>query len=257
MKIKNILIAALSILLVSCAGVPSYRHTSNFGMKLSQGKSVYVLPADVEIYSVDSSNKRERLDNYEYFMEDIIKDEATSKLNSINFKAKFLSKRDIHQAKISKYLPQLMSDYQVKHSSLYDPKIRTWDKESAENLGIIKISGLDEFTKNHPSDFYAIIHYKAYCNTTGSVALNVMTTILLSSSVNSSAQSPNEDYYLTLSFIDGKDHNIIWTNSVNVKDFSNFSGLFAPKDFVKYANDHKKHIRNMLDALLLPLKSSK
>jgi hypothetical protein len=194
----------LAFLLSSCA-TTMVRRSPDYEKKLTECKEVLVLPPEVKVHTLDISNKRERMYNYEDHLEEMMKNKIVAALRDKRLKVKFLNKRDIYNQKLSDKVAALRNAYNDSHKELYS----TLAMKEEEAYAIEKKLGKPaiELGKATKSSIILLTDYSKTVKTNGARTRDFMISMLLGSHSTDADES-----LMIVGIIDARNGSILWTN---------------------------------------------
>lgn len=240
----------MAIVLSACSKTTTIRHHKNFQNHLSKSKTLTILPATVEVVSVDASGKTTRNYNYEALVEDVIIDVLRPKLGQLGYKTKFLSRRKIHNNKLSRNVLSFREDYNKKIAELYNAI--EWQEEKAKNVDLFLAKPAKEVAKLAESDLIIFVEYHLRAKTSGACTKDLAIAVLSAAlaGASSSQQDPAELLSLRIAIINPHNGQFVWSNFART-GFGTFSGAFS-----KNAHDiETKRLKEIFDTTLKALPS--
>lgn len=246
--LKNVIfLAVAAVFLSSCTKTTTVRSGRNYQQALASAGNVSVLPPVVESNTVDASGKATRNYNYEYQVEDILVDMIVERLHTKGYKAKHITKKQIHDLKISRTMLALQEDYMEHIKTLYKPLV--WEEKKSIDLDV-------ELTKSQnvkqllDTDFIVFTEYYLKQKSSGSIAKDVTLSVLFSIAGVRAHEDPIEDAAesaaLRVAIIDASNNKLIWSNIIR----NGYGAWGATKDIDKL---ERKRLAVLLDGLFATL----
>ncbi len=256
MYLKSFLaIAAIALLSTGCSNMTPERHMAGYESVVLKQKNIAILPAEVYVETVDYFGAKERMHDYEYHLEKMIDREMLPAIQEKGFKAKRLSRKDIHNKKLNKLVGELRARYGEKRAIVYDKYL--WNEKEAfdlsQNIGTIAVE-LGEAVK---SDLLVFVDFVASSKTQGAQTAEVVTSLLLGALSGKARYNnePSEEAVMVIAIIDAKTGNILWSNK-GITGALNVDGALASfeKDDTAGSTEIKRLIRAILDSFNKPRK---
>ena len=237
----------VAILLSACSKTTTIRHHKDFQNQLSKSKTLTILPAAVEVVSVEASGKTTRNYDYEALVEDVIIDVLRPKLSQMGYKTKFLSRREIHNNKLSRNVLSFREDYNKKIAELYNAI--EWQEEKAKNVDLFLEKSAKEVAKLADSDLVIFVEYHLRAKTSGACTKDFAVAVL-SSALGGAAGSQDLAELLSIRIAIINPHNgqFIWSNFART-GFGTFSGAFSKNA----QNIETKRLKEIFDTTLKAL----
>ena len=160
----------------------------------------------MEINSVDTSGKGTRLYDYEYHMEELIKDKIMPEMREKGFKVKFLSRKDIHDQKLNDAVTRIRTQYKEVANDLYKTKLM--DKKQAFLIERNFQQVGTTLGKATDSDIIILVDFSGYCKTNNAVALQFVFTAL----TGMYNTSPDSGAVMMVGMIDAHNGDLLWSN---------------------------------------------
>ena len=242
-------LAFISLGFSGCSPMTLERHSAGYENVVAKQKDVLILPSEVYVETIDYLGAKERKHDYEYHLEKIIDREMLPAIEEKGFKAKRLTRRDIHNQKLIGIVADLRAGYESKRAALY--KENFWDGKRAfgiaENIGAIAVE-LGESTK---SDLLVFVDFLGTSKTRGAQTIEILTDALMVAFSGNSARNsdPSEEAVMIIGIIDAKTGNILWSN----KSIGNVIGMGdALERFEHDDTISSKEIKTLIRAILKP-----
>ncbi|MDX1924231.1 MAG: hypothetical protein SFT91_03275 [Rickettsiaceae bacterium] len=204
----SIAFICLNIILTSCSHT-TIRSSAGFEASLNQSKRAVILPPIVEVKKFNLGSS-ERVYGYEGHLEAILVEELAKSLEEKGYKTYILSRREMHNAKITGQMNMMEESYiseiqKIYKSDLLDSKIAHATEMNLEN----------PFAK---SPFFMggdILVYPEYYFWYRSSASNTLAFAarIIGRSTNYNPETDwSEKYVLRVSLIDPVKCNLLWSN---------------------------------------------
>jgi hypothetical protein len=247
-KINKLLpLLLMATMLSACTKTTSVRHHKDFQNQLTKAKTLAILPASVEVVTVDASGKTTRNYDYEQLVEDVILDVLMPKLGKMGYNTKFLSRGEIHKNKLSRDVLNFREDYNGKIAQLY--KTVLLEEEKAHNVDLFLEKPAKEVAKLSESDLVVFVEYYLRAKTSGACTKDIALSVLSSALIGSSRQQdPNELLSLRIAIINPYTGQFVWSN-FTTEGFGSFFGAFN-KNAQKVETDR---LKDVFDTLLKKL----
>lgn len=213
----------VAIVLSACSKTTAIRYHKDFQTHISKSQSLIILPATIEAVTVDVGEKKTRNHNYESLVEDVIIDQLREKLSKKGYRTRFLSKREIHNNKLSRNVLSFKEDYNNKITDLY--KTILWEEEKANNVNLFLERPAKEIAKISDSNLAIFIEYHLKTRSSGACAKDMTLAILSSALGASSNREPAEFLSVRIAIINLDNGQFIWSNFASA-GFGTFSGVF-------------------------------
>lgn len=200
-------IPILIILFLSgCSTGTSVRHISQYQDVLNNYNKVVILPVEVEINSIDSSGKGIRLYDYEYHMEELVRDKVIPEMRDKGFQVKFLSRKEIHDGNLYDAVTKLRMQYKEVANDLY--KTTLMDKKDAFEIKRNFRDLASILRKATDSDLIMVVDFSGFGKTSNAVALEFVFAVL-TKTYSSSADS---GAVMMIGIIDAHNGDLLWSN---------------------------------------------
>jgi hypothetical protein len=213
--IRLLFLFLVAFITSGCAKTTTIRHSLEYEDITSRSHEILILPAAAEVNTIDASNRKERMYDYEQHLEALIHQEIVPIIQARGFRVKVLHKRDIREQKLNDLVINLRRSYDAAREELYHPAI--WEESKAfvieKNLGP-SAALLQEKTN---TDLLLIIDYAGAVRTNGARALHFAADLVL----GTRASNNTDNSVMIIGFVDARSGNVVWTNMASVA-----SGLF-------------------------------
>lgn len=234
----------MAIVLSACSKTTSIRHHKDFQNQLFKSKTLTILPAAVEVVSIDAGGKITRKYGYESIVEDVILDVLRQKLGQMGYKTKFLNRREIHNNKLSRNVLSFREDYNKKIAELY--KVIMWEEEKAQNVDLFLEKSAKEIAKLSESDLIIFVEYYLRAKTSGACTKDFAVAVLSAALTGGAGnQDPAELLSLRIAIINPHNGQFVWSNFAQT-GFGTFSGAFSKNAQELEAN----RLKEIFDTLL-------
>lgn len=210
MRILPILPLILIILTASgCAKMTTQRHSSDFASIIKEGRDVVVIPPKVEVNMVDVVGKKQRMHDYEDYLENIIREEAVKAIQDKGFRVKKLHRREIWEQQLSEDFVRLQQAFNTSKDKLYSRSL--WEEEKAFSISETLGMPATVFGEKTNSNLLFFIDYEGAIKTNGARARDFVISILANSST---AVEDADASFLLVGIVDAKKGNILWSNII-------------------------------------------
>lgn len=200
----------LIVVLSGCAKTTTVRHRADYDSVISRHVEVLILPPQAEVNMVDISNRKERMCNYEYHLEDLIADTVITAIQEKGFRAKLLRKKDIHDQGLYGDYMHLRQSYDLVREELY-AQLR-WEEEKAFNITKkVNPEAAIALGKKTNTDIILMTDYAGAVKTNGARTRDFVMSILWSPSAIEGADKS----VIIIGMIDARTGNILWTNLIS------------------------------------------
>ena len=242
---KYLIISAILLLSACTNKYTTIRHSTSFDQERIKNSPIVVLPTEAIVNEVDFAGKKKRVEDFEFYMEDIVNSSLVKKLKEEGFRnVTHYTKKDIYLQKTSRQILNLREKYNMALDVLY--KSPTMKKEQAfaidHNLGKI------EFSFDAPKPLILFSHYVADVKTNGARTKD----FLIAALVGARAVDPGEVGKLILGFVELESGEFLWGNLSLYADSS--LGDFFKKDAAYYEAQDRKKVEKIIQDSLLPLR---
>lgn len=241
--LQKLLILSL-VLLSACTKYTTVRHTADFDMESIKRANVALMPAEAEINLVEFGSGKKRLDDYEYNIEQVVKDVLLTSFHEQGFKISFLSRKDLH-------MKGLLKDYLRTKEALDELIVKLYKIDRMPVDKAFQIT--DKVNRQVVHPFYEQNYqYLVFPLYGGHYATNGarMANYLLASFVGSAAAECSESQSLLLAIVNTQNGEIVWTN----KAF-NCSSVYFSFEQIGASNEELdyKYVGKVAKANLSPL----
>ncbi|MDX2050365.1 MAG: hypothetical protein SFT93_04265 [Rickettsiaceae bacterium] len=206
-----------SVIMTSCASYTTIRSNPEFESALNKSKRLVILPSLIEIRKVGISSS-ERNYNYETQVEQILTEEITDTLKLKGYKPYVLTRREIHDANISKYIDLLEESYLPHIQHLYKKELL--DEKTA--FAIEDCLDAPQFSFFSSADVLVYSEYYHWYRSSQSNALSIAAGVLFDA--DSKSDNWAERSILRVSLVNSNNYKIIWSNFAK-EDISAFDTM--------------------------------
>ena len=236
----------LLLFTTACTKTTTIRHAERYEIPLAQSNKTLLLPPEVELYQITASNKRERLYDYEDYLEETIIEQFINMMDDKGYKVKIFTRREIGQNKVSREVVDIKDESADVLKLLYGSE--AWPEEKAytinQNIAAASILG-----NKSNADIFVIIHFHSSAHSTGAVVKNIATAIAIQALTGIRAGEKNGFFMVRIAFIDAHTGNVLWSNS-----YKGEGDLFrSATTFIKDSKKDNKTVNMLLKELLKPL----
>jgi hypothetical protein len=248
MQLRNILLVIIIGSMISSCSLTTVRRTSDHISAL-RDKKIVVLPPKVEVNMLEFSGKKQRMYDFEYYLEGIIADNITEILHENHLKSKFLHRREIYDKKLVETDGRIQDRANEILGELYTT-VSMPTKQAYEIQKNIDCSIASDLGTKSDSDVIAIVQYDQKSKTTGAKTGEFLMAVLVGSSSNDKAA---ERSVMLISFFDAKTGKLIWSN-LALDEKSIFGAMTVGKS---HRAADAKHLRALMTNTLRPIWSEK
>lgn len=182
------------------------RAHKSFEETMPRLKNVILLPPSVEVRVKDTGGGvGKRQYNYEQQLEGTINDSLVEYLRAKRYKTKLVTRREIHDQKISKNYAIFKDEFAEKMQAVYPTLLM--DKQKAMDMNVVLKRSLDEVVDDKENDFFLMIDYYAQTNSTAACLLKGF----VGGSGDPFEDAP-ESISIRATIIDAKNYRILWSN---------------------------------------------
>lgn len=252
---KNILSLILVVISISACGAKTtlIRHSASYEEALSHSRQTAIITPSVEAKTLDAAGKMTRNYDYEDVMEDIIADVLYNKLRSKGYNVKIITRRDVHNKKLSSAISRFRDSYQGDIGKLYNPLLME-EKKAFEIEAFVEDTP-KKFNEHLDADLVAIVDYFFRNKTSGANKKDVAVAVLGAMAGVRTTGSPEDEAAelarIRLALLDAKSGQIVWSN-YRQDTYGSFSwGRSSLEDF------ERKRLDKVLTELLAPLPNYK
>lgn len=251
-NLKILIVAVMALTLSGCAKTTSVRTSTDFNNVLTASKSSMLLPPIVESKTIDAGGKITINEEHEYQIEQIVVDMLLEKLRAKGYKVQSLSKRNIHDMKISRNILSLQEEYIAKINSIYTPFLQ--EEKTAFNTALLLENKLN-IRKFINADIIVFAEYYLKQQSSGAIFRDSVFSAIGSYYGMQKTADPVDDAAesgsLRIALIDSSNNKLIWSNIARC-GYGLLDSAFAKKSWLKLET---QRLKSLLDELLSPLPS--
>ena len=232
-KFKSLAVVVLLITTACGSKYNTIRQSPDYNQHKVKHSEIIVLPTDAEVNTVDVSGNRERMYDYESYVEDMFSQSLTTTLRIHGYTATSLSKRDIHSKGISGQVLRTKQNYASIRDRLYKSNLMPEEQAFAtsENIGKPELN----LKSGSKPTLLLLSDYVADVKTSGARTKDVLVDALIGSR---SANSADVGKFV-VGIVDANSGTLLWSNvSTDVKGA--FSGAFERIHSTDHEVDKKR-----------------
>jgi len=241
---NTFLLVILSLTLSGCAKTTMLRTATDYQHSLPKLRNVVVLPPIVEVNAIDAGGKAVRQHDYEYQLEQNITDVLVERLHAKGYAIKPVTKKAIHDFKLSRKVLAFQEEYQGQIDALYSPLL--WEEKKAFAIETFFKTDTQELQNSINADAIMFVEYYGKSKTSGASAKDFAIGLFVPSHGNAIEDSA-EFISLRLAIIDPTTHKILWSNLAR-EGYGAFSSAFSNMSSLEKVD--KKRINKLLDTIL-------
>lgn len=239
---------ALMLVLTACSNT-TIRKNANFVESDVLAHEIISLPTEAVVNTVDFGGKKERMHDYEYYIEDKINEALIAYLNQNGVGATLLNKKNIHDKGLSKNALMLRESFDANIEELYKAYVMPEEKAFAITN---KVDLHNLVLGNKDNQLFLLSNYVADVKTSGARTADFLAGVASAyfGGHNSSADQA-EAAKIIVGLVDAKTGLLLWSNAYTlVKD--SFSSMFESmgKKSEKVDEERAKHVA---ETVLRPL----
>ena len=205
-KTYSFCLAVFLLFLTSCTKNTTIRHRSDYAKILKNSHTIAVLPAKAEVNMVGVGGSKERMYDYEYYIEESIFKAAKPLLKQKGYKVKLLNKRQIKDKNLFSNYELLYENLDIENASLYKSPLMEEEKAFKIENKVGRHATL--IGKETKSDVLFFINYLNNVQTNGARALGFMMDMIIKTrNIDNVDQAT-----ILLSMVDAKTSNMLWCN---------------------------------------------
>jgi hypothetical protein len=192
------------------------RQSPSYNRQAVKQKEILILPTDAIVNTVDFAGKKERMYDYESYIDDLINKSLADKLKENGYKVVRLTRKELHDKKISAQVSRLKDKYNTSIDELYSSYVLPVEKAHSisNNIGKQDI----DFKNNEQDSLILLSDYTSDVKTSAARTKDVLIDAFLGSRLATSADVAK----IIVGLVDYKSGNILWTNvSSDMKDAYN------------------------------------
>lgn len=241
---RKLILVVISLFLSGCANQTMMRSHKSFEETMPRLKNVILLPPSVNVRLVDSGGGQGKKQyNYEDQLEGNITETLVEFLRAKNYKSRIVSRREIHNKKLSKNYSIFKDEFEFRMKSVYPTLLM--DKEKAMDMNILLKRDFNEIVLDKDYDFFLMIDYQARNKTGGANFLTALTP-----GYKDPIEDAAESITIRATIIDAKNYRILWSNIVR----DGFSALSCALDnFSSNDKVDRKRLKNFYKVLFKAL----
>jgi hypothetical protein len=218
----------------------SIRSMEGYEKIVTRQQNFVSLPAVVEVNMVGAGGSKERMYDYEHHLEGIIRKELVLAMKEKGYTLKVLSRKDIHNQKLSRNVIELRGKYEEHLAEMYKELLLPEEEafKMKRNIGRRATELANELAKKTDEEVFLLFDYRRDVQTDGARIQGFAMTLLLGRAqiVESAA--------IYVALIDAKTGNILWVETE--REYKGLmSDMFSSQDEV----DREQAIR-MVKGLL-------
>lgn len=203
----------LVLICSACSKTTLLRHRQDYTSNYTQYHQLLVMPVVAEIHIADFSDKKERLYDYEYHIQDLITRQIIPILEAKGFKTKLLSKSDIKELQLGKDITSFKSKYNQLRQELYKPLLLEEAKAFAIDKSVGQFSA--DLGKKTQSDLLVVVDYAGLIKTNGARVRDLAMSLLF----NNRTMAENADNaVMFIGMVEAKSGNILWLNNHTMRE---------------------------------------
>lgn len=246
--LRSFLLLLVVISTSACAKTTFVRSAPDYQETLKRSKLVLVVPPEISVHTIDASGKKTKMYNYEDKLEDLVTDTIISKLSEKGFDVKLLSRKEIHNNKLSNDIINLKDNFVNLTTELYASG--PWKEDQAFSVEK-SINGTAAIHKKLNADLVVMSNFSLDSKTSGALAVDFTKRLLFGALGTSSDNGIAESALMKLAFIEASTGKLLWMHSV----FKNESALSTTIDNMSDANKvDKEKLDTLCNASLKDLK---
>jgi hypothetical protein len=230
------------------------RTSPGYDVAIAQSQNLVILPPVVEVNIVDVGRKAKRQYDYEYQLEEHIVQVLVEKLRSRGYNIKPVSRREIHDLKISRKVLTFQEEYQDHINKLYASLLLDEKKAFATDASFS--SDLRDMKDSINADMLIFVEYVARNKTAAANSADFVISMASSFVPGASQRDPIEDaaefVSIRVALIDVMNHKLLWANIAR-DGYSAMSGVFSSS----LEKTDKKRLNQLFDELLKKLPAKK
>ena len=207
-----------------------------------------VLPPLVEVNTIDVGGKATREHNYEYQLEQIVTEVLVEKLHSKGYAVKPVTKKEIHDLKISRKILAFQEEYQQEINKLYTPL--AWEEKKAFVIDTSLKSAVKDLGDSTHSDVIVFVEYAARNKTSGATAKDTLIGLFVPGGGGNSIEDASQFVSIRVALIDATNYNILWSN-ITREGYSAFMSAFDNMSSIDKAD--RRRLNQLCDVLLAKL----
>ncbi len=239
---KYISFLAITLFLSGCASYTSIRSKEGYECSLRSANQVLVMPAKVQVNTLDAAGKKERMYDYEYFLEGVIAEKLVESLQKYEIRATAVTRRELHENGIGEDFLRARDRSAALLTELYKKEM---NEKEAFNINAIVQDLPKDLYKKLKGDVLAFVEYDHISKTKGARTADMMISVVGALATGRASSEPSERQLVLIYFIDAQTGSLIWSNL-------NQFYLEARKK-----EKEPNRIKEITTEILLPLKQKK
>jgi len=243
--LRSFLLILVIVSTSACAKSTFVRSAPDYQATLQRSKLVLVLPPKVEVHTIDALGKKTKMYEYEDKLEVIITDTIIDKLREKNLNVRFLSRKEIHDMKLSHEIINLKDNFEDLTTDLYSSG--PWKEEKAFAVDA-SIKGTSAIHQKLNADLIVMTDFSLSTKTSGAMATDLTKEILLGAlSVMAGGRAnirdePAEIARMKLALIDASSGKLLWMHSVGKDDDMISTTIDSMSDSNKVDQERLNHL---------------
>jgi len=207
MYLRYLLLVLLAVVSSACVSRTTVRHSSDYQSVIARSNhEVLVMPPVAEVNMVGLGNKKTRMYDYEYHLEDIIIQEVIPALQEQGLRAKVMRRRDLHDQGLTADFTRLRDRYNEVRDQLY--KETFWDEKQAFDISENTGPFATPIGAKNQGDLIVMLDYARDVKTSGARTADFMMDLVLRTNASQDADKS----ILIIGIIDAKTGKLLWTN---------------------------------------------
>lgn len=206
MKYIVIIFSLCLLSLTSCKSYTSVRHAPDYKTALAKQPSIVVLPPEVNVYTESFMGQKDRMYDFEYYLEPRIQEAIYNKLKEKGYRAIKLTKRDLKESNLYQDVHALRNKYVDTTKKLY--VVQAMQEEHAFNIENSVGDAARTLMEKTGQKVFVLSDYEEVVEGNGARLRDFAIDVL----VGSRASSVAENSTLTLGFVDAQTGKVLWTN---------------------------------------------
>jgi hypothetical protein len=248
MRFKLTLSILILLLASACSKITTVRQNVSFNSQDLKQSEISILPSNAIVYSVSGFGSKERVVDYEYYMEELLNRTLISNLEKSGYKVSFLSNKDLYDQKISNQVLELKNRYDISMKELYAQSYM----QEEQALAIINNidNKLTKLTMDPNKKYLILSSYASSHQTNGARVTGFLIDALIGTRLSADADKS----VLIIGIVDINTGDILWSNlSSDVSDAfsSSFKRITNSDDKIDEEKTDKL-VSRVLDPLINP-----
>lgn len=243
---KRTIIVLLLLFCCACAKHTTVRSNSGFDRHDLMQNEICIMPAETKVNVVSFGGSNERMHDYEDHLEQIIDEVLADTLQSLGYKARITSKRDLHLNKVSSLFLKLKEEYRHEMDLLYTKDV-LMPEEKAFSIGNKIGIHASEFGSIGRPKYIMFSDYYAAHQSNGSRVAGVLCDVMFGTRISSNADVAK----LFVGIVNNDTGDIAWANTYSFSN-SALSSMFSSKSGNNKEID-RQHLSPIVKEVLKPL----